>query len=284
MKKTSVYYDDVVKMHLNEVKRYPLLTPEQEKDAALKALSGDKKARDLILTSNMRFVIKVAANYRNRGLEFEDLISEGYLGLMKALDHFDVTKGYHFISYAVWWIRQSILKAILDTGRTVRLPVNKEQELRDIKKASNAVNPVGRLSEDEELEEVASMLGMTKFHIRELLDISREMKRLDTPLAVDSELTMLDTVPSLFATPEEHAIELSMKNEINDALSSMDDKTAKVVEMRFGLNGYGERTLKEVGEKLNLSRERVRQIEKKGMGLLKDYTARNSSLRDYIVA
>ncbi|MDO4505543.1 MAG: RNA polymerase sigma factor RpoD/SigA [Spirochaetales bacterium] len=284
MKKSSVCYDDVVKMHLNEVKKYPLLTPEQETEAAEKALRGDKKARDLILTSNMRFVIKVAAQYRNRGLDFEDLISEGYLGLMKALEHFDVSKGYHFISYAVWWIRQSILKAILDTGRTIRLPVNKEQELRQIKKAKNEVNPLGNKSEAEELDEVASMLGMTQYHVREMLEISRDMKRLDKTLSEDSETTLLDTIESAFLNPEETAIEQAMKDDINAALAAMDRKSAAVVAMRYGLNGYGERTLKEVGEKMNLSRERVRQIEKKAVETLRDYASKNKSLHDYVVA
>lgn len=284
MKKSSVCYDDVVKMHLNEVKKYPLLTPEQETEAAEKALNGDKKARDLILTSNMRFVIKVAAQYRNRGLDFEDLISEGYLGLMKALDHFDVAKGYHFISYAVWWIRQSILKAILDTGRTIRLPVNKEQELRQIKKAKNEINASGNKSEAEELDEVASMLGMTQYHVREMLEISRDMKRLDKTLAEESETTLLDTIESEFMTPEDSAIDQAMKDDINAALDTMDRKSAAVVVMRYGLNGYGERTLKEVGEKMNLSRERVRQIEKKAVETLRDYAAKNKSLHDYVVA
>ena len=278
--KNSSILDDVVRMHLNEVKRYPLLTPEQETIVAEKALKGDRKARELILTSNMRFVIKVAAAYRNRGLDFEDLISEGYIGLMKALDHFDVSKGYHFISYAVWWIRQSILKAILDTGRAIRLPVNKEAQLRDIKKTLHEVSSDERKSE----EEVASILGMTKFHVREMLNISREMKRLDTPLTSDSELTIMDTLASEFKTPEENAVEQSMKDELNAQLLKMDSKSAQVIAMRYGLNGYGERTLKEVGERMNLSRERVRQIEKKALLTLRESNGIDSALHEYITA
>ena len=280
--KTSVYYDDVVRMHLNEVKNYPVLDPKEDSEVAKKALAGDKKARDLILTSNMRFVIKVAAQYRNRGLEFEDLISEGYIGLIKALEHFDVEKGYHFISYAVWWIRQNILKAILDTGRAVRLPVNKEAELREIKRIRHEVNLDGTKSEEEELEEVASMLGMTKYHVREMLDISRDMKSLDAAVAPDSELTFMETIDSGCRSPEEDAIEIAMKDEINRALLSMDSKSAQVIAMRYGLNGYGERTLKEIGEKMNLSRERIRQIEKKALGALKTYSENSKSLGDYV--
>ena len=280
--KTSVYYDDVVRMHLNEVKNYPVLDPKEESEVTKKALAGDKKARDLILTSNMRFVIKVAAQYRNRGLEFEDLISEGYIGLIKALEHFDVEKGYHFISYAVWWIRQNILKAILDTGRAVRLPVNKEAELREIKRIRHEVNLDGTKSEEEELEEVASMLGMTKYHVREMLDISRDMKSLDAAVAPDSELTFMETIDSGCRSPEEDAIEIAMKDEINRALLSMDSKSAQVIAMRYGLNGYGERTLKEIGEKMNLSRERIRQIEKKALGALKTYSENSKSLGDYV--
>ena len=203
---------------------------------------------------------------------------------MKALEHFDVAKGYHFISYAVWWIRQSILKAILDTGRTIRLPVNKEQELRQIKKAKNEINALGNKSEAEELDEVASMLGMTQYHVREMLEISRDMKRLDKTLAEDSETTLLDTIESEFMTPEDSAIDQAMKDDINAALDTMDRKSAAVLVMRYGLNGYGERTLKEVGEKMNLSRERVRQIEKKAVETLRDYAAKNKSLHDYVVA
>ena len=149
---------DVVRIHLNEIKKIPLLTNDEEIQLATRAAAGDKAARDKLLTSNMRFVIKIASQYLNKGLEYEDLISEGYLGLMKALDHFDVSKGYHFISYAVWWIRQSIMKAIVDFGRPIRLPVNKDAELTEIKRACHSVNPHGKKSEEEELEEVENLL------------------------------------------------------------------------------------------------------------------------------
>ncbi|MCQ2249320.1 MAG: RNA polymerase sigma factor RpoD/SigA [Treponema sp.] len=282
MANNAMMYDDVVKMHLRDVKRFPLLSPEEETEVALKAKQGDKAARDRILTSNMRFVIKIAAKYRNRGLDFEDLISEGYIGLIKALDHFEPSKGWHFISYAVWWIRQNISKAIIDTGHTIRLPVNRDAEVRDINKLRRKVNMDGAKTEEQELEEVASMLGMTKHHVREMMNISREMISLETPLGADTENTVMDTIPSQFLTPEEQYLDLEMKNSISSAMSVLDPKAQKVISLRYGLGGLGEHTLKEAGEKMNLSRERVRQIEKKAMQTLSDYIPSETSLREYI--
>lgn len=282
MANNAMMYDDVVKMHLRDVKRFPLLSPEEETEVALKAKQGDKAARDRILTSNMRFVIKIAAKYRNRGLDFEDLISEGYIGLIKALDHFEPSKGWHFISYAVWWIRQNISKAIIDTGHTIRLPVNRDAEVRDINKLRRKVNMDGAKTEEQELEEVASMLGMTKHHVREMMNISREMISLETPLGADTENTVMDTIPSQFLTPEEQYLDLEMKNSISSAMSVLDPKAQKVISLRYGLGGLGEHTLKEAGEKMNLSRERVRQIEKKAMQTLGDYIPSETSLREYI--
>ncbi len=273
---------DVVRIHLNEIKRIPLLTNDEETQFAVKAAAGDKNARDKLLTSNMRFVIKIASQYLNKGLEYEDLISEGYLGLMKALDHFDVSKGYHFISYAVWWIRQSIMKAIVDFGRPIRLPVNKDAELYKIKNACRTVNPHGRKTEEEELEEVALRLGMTKHHIRELINISQEMISLDSPVGFDSDSSLIDTVPAMDFTPEDAAVDASLKTEIGKALSGLDKKSVEVLNMRYGLNGQGERTLKEVGEKMNLSRERVRQIEKHAIAKIRANRICEISLKDYV--
>lgn len=273
---------DVVRIHLNEIKKIPLLTNDEEIQLATRAAAGDKAARDKLLTSNMRFVIKIASQYLNKGLEYEDLISEGYLGLMKALDHFDVSKGYHFISYAVWWIRQSIMKAIVDFGRPIRLPVNKDAELTEIKRACHSVNPHGKKSEEEELEEVALKLGMTKHHIREMLNISQEMISLDSPISSDSDTALVDTVSAGTFTPEDAAIDASLKTEIDKAFVGLDKKSVEVLNMRYGLNGQGERTLKEVGEKMNLSRERVRQIEKHAIAKIRANKICDISLKDYV--
>lgn len=273
---------DVVRIHLNEIKKIPLLTNDEEIQLATRAAAGDKAARDKLLTSNMRFVIKIASQYLNKGLEYEDLISEGYLGLMKALDHFDVSKGYHFISYAVWWIRQSIMKAIVDFGRPIRLPVNKDAELTEIKRACHSVNPHGKKSEEEELEEVALKLGMTKHHIREMLNISQEMISLDSPISGDSDTALVDTVSAGSFTPEDAAIDASLKTEIDKAFVGLDKKSVEVLNMRYGLNGQGERTLKEVGEKMNLSRERVRQIEKHAIAKIRANKICDVSLKDYV--
>ena len=273
---------DVVRIHLNEIKKIPLLTNDEEIQLATRAAAGDKAARDKLLTSNMRFVIKIASQYLNKGLEYEDLISEGYLGLMKALDHFDVSKGYHFISYAVWWIRQSIMKAIVDFGRPIRLPVNKDAELTEIKRACHSVNPHGKKSEEEELEEVALKLGMTKHHISEMLNISQEMISLDSPISGDSDTALVDTVSAGTFTPEDAAIDASLKTEIDKAFVGLDKKSVEVLNMRYGLNGQGERTLKEVGEKMNLSRERVRQIEKHAIAKIRANKICDISLKDYV--
>ena len=273
---------DVVRIHLNEIKKIPLLTNDEEIQLATRAAAGAKAARDKLLTSNMRFVIKIASQYLNKGLEYEDLISEGYLGLMKALDHFDVSKGYHFISYAVWWIRQSIMKAIVDFGRPIRLPVNKDAELTEIKRACHSVNPHGKKSEEEELEEVALKLGMTKHHIRALLNISQEMMSLDSPISGDSDTALVDTVSAGTFTPEDAAIDASLKTEIDKAFVGLDKKSVEVLNMRYGLNGQGERPLKEVGEKMNLSRERVRQIEKHAIAKIRANKICDISLKDYV--
>lgn len=277
---------DVINLHLKDINRVPLLKPEEETELAKKAAAGDKVARDKLLTSNMRFVVNVAKKYQNRGLDLEDLISEGYVGLIEAVEKFDVNRGYHFISYAVWWIRQSILKAISEKSRGIRLPMNKTNELGQIEKAQKAIRREGNKSEDEELSEIASMLGMTKYHVREMMDISREILSLDAPVVADEngKSTLGDFLQNdASSDPLEQVLNSSLKDAINSVLNSLDSKSAAVLRMRYGLNGEKGMSLAQVGAKFNLTKERIRQIEKKAISKIQN-SYRSDLLSDYVVA
>lgn len=277
---------DVINLHLRDINKVPLLKPEEETELAKKAAAGDKAARDKLLTSNMRFVVNVAKKYQNRGLDLEDLISEGYVGLIEAVHKFDVNRGYHFISYAVWWIRQSILKAISEKSRGIRLPMNKTNELSQIEKAQKAIRREGNKSEDEELAEIASMLGMTKFHVREMMDISREILSLDAPVVADEngKSTLGDFLQNDVSTdPLEQVLNTSLKDAVNSVLDSLDSKSAAVLRMRYGLNGGKGMSLAQVGAKFNLTKERIRQIEKKAISKIQN-SYRSGLLSDYVVA
>ena len=223
-------------------------------------------AKDKIVQANLRFVVNVAKKYQNHGIDLLDLISEGNIGLITAIDRFDVTKGYHFISYAVWWIRQSILKAICEKSRMIRLPLNRANELVQIEQARKAV--AGGKGEEEEMTQVAQLLGMTSQHVRELVNISRDMVSLDTPIGTseESSVTIGDNTEDFrYQSPEEAAMESVMQDELEDVLSSLPQKEAQVLRYRFGLNGNKSMSLKEVGDKFNLTKERIRQIEKKAI-------------------
>lgn len=256
----------IIEMYLNEVRKIPLLTREEENALAIKAAAGDKDARAKIVRSNLRFVVNVAKQYQNRGLEFSDLINEGNIGLLNAIDRFDVTKGYHFISYAVWWIRQAIMKAICEKGRAIRLPQNRANELSQIE---NARRIIGHEKSDEnEIIEIGNMLGMEASHVREMLNISKDMISLDADIAGSSETThsigetLEDTVSE---TPDTSAINNSMKEEISAVLDTLRPNEAKVLRLRYGLTGGKPMSLKEVGDVCNLTKERIRQIERRAI-------------------
>ena len=206
--------ESVLGMYLKEINKIPLLTREEENELALRAKNGDKSARDKIVRANLRFVVNVSKKYQGRGLDLTDLISEGNIGLLNAIERFDVNRGFHFISYAVWWIRQSILKAIGEKGRAIRLPSNRANELAKIEGARKSI--AGNKSEDQEFEEVAEMLHMDKVHVREMIYISREMASLDAPVGGEADdRTFGEYIEDRKNLPENAVMEESMQDESN---------------------------------------------------------------------
>ncbi|MCQ2583925.1 MAG: RNA polymerase sigma factor RpoD/SigA [Treponema sp.] len=253
----------IINMYLKEINKIPLLSREEELDLAIKAKNGDSAAKNKIVNSNLRFVIQVAKKFQNRGLELEDLISEGNIGLLMAIDKFEPSRGYHFISYAVWWIRQSILKAVSEKSRAIRLPLNKANELVRIEHARKAV--AGKKSEQQEFEEIAQMLNMDAGKVREMINISRDMLSLDAELSTseDGHSSIGDyQEDTINKRPEEIAIDNSLNDEIDTVLETLQPNEAKVLRMRYGLNGLKPMSLQEVGDNCNLTKERIRQIEK----------------------
>ncbi|MGI5056412.1 sigma-70 family RNA polymerase sigma factor [Treponema socranskii] len=255
--------ENVLSMYLKDINKVSLLSRDEETDLALKAKAGDKAAKNKIVNANLRFVVNVAKKYQNHGLDLPDLISEGNIGLLTAVDRFDVSKGYHFISYAVWWIRQAILKAICEKSRAIRLPLNRANELVQIEHARKLMT--GDKTEEQEFAEVARMLKMDKQHVREMVNISRDMISLDAQVASsDNDRTSVSDFieDERYDNPDEEAISNAMKRDIGDVLNTLKPNEAKVLSLRYGLNGTRPMSLKEVGDTCNLTKERIRQIEK----------------------
>ena len=255
--------ENILSMYLKDINKVSLLSRDEETDLALKAKAGDKAAKDKIVSANLRFVVNVAKKYQNHGLDLPDLISEGNIGLLTAVDRFDVSKGYHFISYAVWWIRQAILKAICEKSRAIRLPLNRANELVQIEHARKLMT--GDKTEEQEFAEVARMLKMDKQHVREMVNISRDMISLDAQVASsDNDRTSVSDFieDERYDNPDEEAISNAMKRDIGKVLNTLKPNEAKVLSLRYGLNGTRPMSLKEVGDTCNLTKERIRQIEK----------------------
>ena len=273
--------DEVIDYYLNEIKKIPLLTPSEELELAKKAKNGDDAAKEKIVKSNLRFVITIAKKYQNHGLDLEDLISEGNIGLLIAIEKFEPSKGYKFISYAVWWIRQSILRAISDKGRMIRIPVNKTMEITKIKKAFNCVYKTK--SEQNEFEQVAKMLNLSDSYVKEMLHISGDMISLDQELdSSDSSATMMDFIEDkINPRPEDECLNNSLKDELEKAMSSLKPVERRVLKMRYGLDGEKEMSLQEIGDRFNLTKERIRQIEKKAIVRMQ-HPVRKNRLEVYV--
>lgn len=255
--------EEILGRYIKEINKIPLLDRDEETRLAVLAAGGDKAAKDAIVKANLRFVVNVAKKYQNHGLDLVDLISEGNIGLLTAIEKFDVSKGYHFISYAVWWIRQSVLKAICEKGRPIRLPMNRVNELVQIEKARKFV--AGRKTEEQEITAIAKMLGMEKSHVREMVAISRDMISLDAKVEnKDGESgTVGDFIKDdKYSNVDEKLMEESLKNDIEDVLLTLKPNEEKVIRLRYGLGGAKPMSLAQVGEKCNLTKERIRQIEK----------------------
>lgn len=277
----SVSDENVMALYLKQISRIPLLSREEEEKYAALAASGDKEAKDILVKSNLRFVVNVAKKFQNQGVPLTDLISEGNIGLMTAVEKFDVTKGFHFISYAVWWIRQAILKAICEKSRMIRLPLNRANEIVQIEKAKKALH--GSYSEEEEIEKISEMLNMEKSHVREMINITRDMVSLDLPVFDERDSSTLgDFVEdSTYQLPENYVINENLKCEIDKVLDTLSEKEADVIRYRFGLNGLSPKSLKEIGEIYSLTKERIRQIEKKAIKRLQ-HSSRKAHLEPFV--
>ncbi|HUW39710.1 MAG TPA: RNA polymerase sigma factor RpoD/SigA [Rectinemataceae bacterium] len=273
--------ENVLSMYLKEINRIPLLSRQDEDKYARAAAQGEKFAKDMLVKSNLRFVVNVAKKYQNQGLPLADLISEGNIGLINAIERYDVDKGYHFISYAVWWIRQAILKAICEKSRMIRLPLNRANELVQIEKARKMLE--GAMTEDEEIREIARLLEMEPEHVADLVAVSRELVSLETPVFDERDSSVVgDFVEnSAYTTPEDYVVEQGLKSDIDDVLHTLSDKEREVVEYRFGLNGRRAMSLKEIGDRFKLTKERIRQIEKNALKRL-SHPSRSELLQSYV--
>jgi RNA polymerase primary sigma factor len=273
--------ENILSLYLKEINRIPLLTRTEEQQTAGLAAKGDKAAKNRLIKANLRFVVNVAKKYQNQGLPLADLISEGNIGLINAIERFDVSKGYHFISYAVWWIRQAILKAICEKSRMIRLPLNRANELVQIEKVRKELGGAGR--GDSEIVEIARQLDMDEDHVADLINISRDLISLDTPIYDEKDSSLLsDFVEDRgYMTPHEVVVDKALREEINQVLDTLSQKEADIIQYRFGLNGRRPMSLKEIGSRYKLTKERIRQIEKKALKRLQ-HPSRSSPLRAYM--
>ena len=266
--------------YLQEIGREELITVEEEVELAQRIKKGDQEALEKLTRANLRFVVSVAKQYQNQGLSLPDLINEGNLGLIKAAEKFDETRGFKFISYAVWWIRQSILQALAEQSRIVRLPLNKIGSINKINKTYAKLEQ--EFEREPNAEEIAEVLEITEAEVKESMKNAGRHISMDAPLVQDEDNTMYDVLKSEEApTPETELLYESLRKEIDRAISTLTQREQDVVRLYFGLNGSHPMTLEEIGEKFDLTRERVRQIKEKAIRRLK-HTSRSKILKSYL--
>jgi RNA polymerase primary sigma factor len=266
--------------YLQEIGKVDLVTPQEEIDLARRIKKGDQKALEKLTKANLRFVVSVTKQYQNQGLSLGDLINEGNLGLIKATKRFDETRGFKFISYAVWWIRQSILQALAEQSRIVRLPLNRVGALNKIGKAFSTLEQ--QFEREPSASELAEELDMSLFEVSDTLKISRRHLSMDAPFAQGEDNRLLDVIQDQRQpSPDHQLMEESLKVEVRRALNTVSEREAQVIRLYFGLDQEHSLTLEEIGEKFNLTRERIRQIKEKAVRRLR-HASRSKALRAYL--
>ena len=272
--------DDPVRMYLKEIGKVPLLTPEEEQDLARRMADGDEEAKRRMAEANLRLVVSIAKRYVGRGMLFLDLIQEGNLGLMKAVDKFDYTKGYKFSTYATWWIRQAITRAIADQARTIRIPVHMVETINKVIRVSRQL--LQELGHDPSAEEIAAEMNMPVDKVRDILKIAQEPVSLETPIGEEEDSHLGDFIPDEDASEPSEAASFSLlKEQLMSVLDTLTPREKKVLELRFGIIDGRTRTLEEVGKEFNVTRERIRQIEAKALRKLR-HPSRSKKLRDFL--
>ena len=270
-------------IYFEQINKIPLLSREEEDKLSRKAVAGDKAAQQKLVESHLRFVVNTAKQYQNQGLPLEDLIGEGNIGLINAIDRFDPDKGYHFISYAVWWIRQGILKAIYEKSRMIRLPLNRINELIQIDKTKKTF--LTEFGEDPSDAQIAALTGIVEKDVKEIQAISRDLVSLESPIYEERDSSTLGESirDDSSLSPEQEAIHLSLQEELNTILDTLSEKEAEILRLRFGLCNQKPLSLKEIGDIYSLTKERIRQIEKKALNRLR-HPSRSRYLQDFIAA
>lgn len=276
----GISIDDPVRMYLKEIGKVQLLSAEEEIELAKRLAEGDQEAKKKLAEANLRLVVSIAKRYVGRGMLFLDLIQEGNLGLIKAVEKFDYTKGFKFSTYATWWIRQAITRAIADQARTIRIPVHMVETINKLMRVSRQL--LQELGRDPQPEEIAEYMDMSVAKVREIMKISQEPVSLETPIGEEEDSHLGDFIPDEdIPVPAEAAAFTLLKEQLIEVLDTLTEREQKVLRLRFGLDDGRARTLEEVGREFNVTRERIRQIEAKALRKLR-HPSRSKKLKDYL--